>query len=257
MKSAWVWGELPDGFKRVERPPARTLIVRRDMAPSIPVDALFACGATTPEESRYIGRARLELVRLANGEEVLMRPYRHGGLLRSLTRGIFWTWPPRPLRELAVTEEARRRGVATAEIVAALVERVVGPLYRGWLVIRVLQGALDLWTALQGHGFAAGCKSEMIEAAARAVREMHRKGVYHGDLNLRNILIRPEGGELKSYILDFDKASFFPGGVPAAKARRNLARLRRSACKLDRERRYLSGSDWDLFVSFYRGAGAG
>ena len=254
MKSAWVWGDLPDGFKRVERPLARTLIVRRDLAPAIAVDALFARGAATPQESRFIGRARLELVRLANGEEVLLRRYRHGGLLGGLTHRIFWTWPPRPLRELAVTEEARRRGVATAEIAAALVERVVGPLYRGWLVIRVLEGALDLWTALQGLGFAAGDKTEMIEAAARAVRQMHRKGVYHADLNLKNILIRPAGDGLKAYIIDLDKATLFPREVPPRKARANLLRLHRSVCKLDPQRLRLSAGDWESFLRRYESA---
>jgi hypothetical protein len=69
-------------------------------------------------------------------------------------------------------------------------------------------------------------------------------------------LIRREDGELKSYVIDFDKAKFFPGGVPAGKARRNLARLLRSICKLDPKRRYLSESDWERFTGFYREAGA-
>lgn len=252
--SAWLWGELPDGFKRVDELPGRIVIVRRDVETFIPVDALFAQGEMS-EDSRFVGRARLGLVRLANGEEALLRPYRHGGLLRGLTRGIFWTWPPRPLRELAVTEAARRRGVATAEIVAALVERVAGPLYRGWLAIRVLEGALDLWSALQGHEFAAaGGKSEMIRAAAQAVREMHREGVYHGDLNLKNILIRPEGGGLKAYVIDLDKASLYPREVPARKARANLARLRRSVCKLDPQGLRVSGADWEALIRCYQGA---
>ncbi len=253
--SAWFWGELPDGFKRVDSPPARIAVVRRDLAALIPLTALFAQGETMPEESRFVGRARLCLVRLANGEEVLLRPYRHGGLLRGLTRGIFWTWPPRPLRELAVTEAARLRGVPTSEIVAALVERVAGPLYRGWLVIRALQGARDLWSALQGHEFAgAGGKSEMIRAAAQAVREMHRKGVCHGDLNLKNILIRAEGGGLKAYVIDLDKASLYPHEVPARKARANLARLHRSVCKLDPQRSRLSAADWESLLRRYRSA---
>jgi hypothetical protein len=255
MTSTWLWGELPEAFKRVDLlPPARIAVVRRDVEASISVDALFAQGETMSEDSRFVGRARLGLVRLANGEEALLRPYRHGGLLRGLTRGLFWTWPPRPLKELAVTEAARRRGVATAEIVAALVERVIGPLYRGWLVIRVLEGARDLWSALHGHEFAAAGKSAMIRAAAQAVREMHRKGVYHRDLNLKNILIRAEGGGLKAYVIDLDKAMLFPREVPARKARANLARLHRSVCKLDPQRLSLSAADWESLIRCYQSA---
>lgn len=248
----WLWGELPAGFKRIECDSRRTLFVRQDAAGFITAESLTARRETSREESGFVGRRKLGLLRLENGEEMLLRSYRHGGLLRGLTRGLFWTWPPRPLRELAVTEEARYRGVPTSEIVAALVERLGGPFYRGWLVIRVLEGALDLWTALQDHGFAGGRKREMIQAAAQAIREMHRKGVYHGDLNLKNILVRLEADGLKAYMIDLDKARLFPREVPAETAWGNLVRLHRSVCKLDPQRARLSAVDWDWLVRCYQ-----
>jgi serine/threonine protein kinase len=80
---------------------------------------------------------------------------------------------------------------------------------------------------------------------------MHRQGVYHSDLNLKNILVRPEVQAIKSYIIDFDKAKLFLGALPAPLAENNLRRLWRSLSKLDRERKYLSSEDWRRFLEWY------
>jgi 3-deoxy-D-manno-octulosonic acid kinase len=246
-----IWGDLPEGFKKLAAP-ERMVAVRADAVADPNLKDLLIGRSGGEEKSRFRGRAQLSVLRLENGSGALVRRYRHGGALRYLTGGIFTTWPPRPFRELAITEEARRRGVPTVEILAAGIDRIWGPLYRGWLVTRELEGARDLWAVLQEGAFGA---TALLKAVAPAIHRMHHQGIYHGDLNLKNILIRREGDGLKIYLIDFDKARFFPGGVPAAKARRNLARFQRSIAKLDPERRYLSGGDWDDFVDYYREAG--
>lgn len=203
------------------------------------------------EPSPFHGRGRLHLMRMDDGETVLVRPYRHGGIFRHFTGDLFFTWPPRPFQELAVTEEARRRGIRTLEICGAWVERVWGPFYRGWLLTRELRHAHDLWTALQ-NGFYAGADGKsLLRSAAQSVRRMHRSGIYHRDLNLKNIMVRRDNDRITTYIIDFDKAKIFPGEVPPERAQKNLSRLLRSICKLDPDRRCLSQRDWDRFVRFY------
>jgi 3-deoxy-D-manno-octulosonic acid kinase len=80
---------------------------------------------------------------------------------------------------------------------------------------------------------------------------MHRKGVYHADLNLKNILIRSESEKIRAYLIDFDKARLYPHGTPLSQAKRNLNRLSRSARKLDPDRQHLSKEDWAAFMAFY------
>ena len=251
MAGDWFWGDLPEGFEKLRPAPDRLVAVRAAASADLNLECLVNGRSAGREDSGFHGRAKLALIRMENGAGALVRRYCHGGVLRHITGEIFSTWPPRPFRELAITEAARRRGVPTVEILAAGVDRVWGPFYRGWLITREIQGARDLWAALQEDSFA---RRALLEAAARVIRRMHRQGIYHGDLNLKNILIRREDGELKSYVIDFDKAKFFPGGVPAGKARRNLARLRRSIGKLDPQGRYLSGADWEDLVGLYRQA---
>ncbi len=84
-----------------------------------------------------------------------------------------------------------------------------------------------------------------------SVRQMHRVGVYHADLNLKNILIRGDSEKIRAYLIDFDKARLYPHGIPVGQAKRNLKRLLRSARKLDPDRQHLSTEDWDAFMAFY------
>jgi 3-deoxy-D-manno-octulosonic acid kinase len=185
-----------------------------------------------------------------------VRSYCHGGLLRAVTRKVFFTWPPRPLRELAISEELRHRGVPTVEPCGACVEPLWGPFYRGWFITRELTGARDLWESVSGSLMLGFDNAAVLRAAADGVKLLHREGVYHDDLNLKNILVRREDGGLKSYIIDFDKATLFLGRLPEPIAQRNLDRLRRSARKLDPSGRYISEANWKDFLDRYYGNGS-
>jgi hypothetical protein len=247
---ARIWGKIPAGFKTV-RDGHRRIVVREGLEEWL-TGEMFSKGngATTPLR----GRAAIRSVRISGDETALIRSYQHGCLLRTLTGEIFFTWPPRPFRELAITEELRRRGVPTVVVCGACVQPLWGPFYKGWLVTQELRGALDLWAALS-EGFARQAGTEKVwRAVASSLRVLHREGVHHKDLNLKNILVRREAGVVKSYIIDFDKAALFLGQVPARIAQNNIDRLLRSVGKLDPERNYVSEGDWNRFVDWYHGS---
>jgi len=248
----WAWGVVPLGFKKVTDGREGLMIVRDDVEKLLSFEE---CTKTNDsydhEDDRFQGRGKLRALELPNGDAVLIRPYRHGGLFRHLLRGIFFTWPPRPFRELVITEEVRRRGIPTAEVLAACTRRIWGPFYRGWLVTRQLKGGQDLWTAIR-DGFVGETGAEKVfSAVAASLRGLHREGIYHRDLNLKNIVVRRESDGMKGYIIDLDRATLFLGEVPMAVARRNLERLLRSANKLDPKREYFSANDWKRFIEFY------
>jgi 3-deoxy-D-manno-octulosonic acid kinase len=229
------------------------LVVRENLGDSLAIGAVCDNGG---ERSSYQGREPLRCLRLADGERALVRSYHHGGLFRALTNVIFFTWPPRPLRELAISEELRHRGVPTAEPCGACVEPLWGPFYRGWFITRELTGARDLWETVSGSLMIGFDNAAILRAAADGVRRLHREGVYHDDLNLKNILVRREDRGLKSYIIDFDKAALFLGKLPERIAQRNIKRLRRSVRKLDPSGRYISERNWNDFLDRYHDNGA-
>ena len=244
------WGEIPPGFKKIEDGCGSRLILRGDQEGALSARS-WDFSTYSDELTGFQGRERLRTVRLHNGDTALLRRYRHGGVFRRLTRSMFFTWPPRPFCELIITEELRRRGIPTVEVYAACVEPVWGPFYRGWLATRSIPGAQDLWAALRS-GFVRDAGEEgCLRAVARSVRALHREGVYHADLNLKNILLCLENGSVTAYIIDFDKAKLVLGDLPPRLAKNNLDRLLRSAHKLDPDRRYLSSARWDEFSDFY------
>jgi lipopolysaccharide kinase (Kdo/WaaP) family protein len=244
-----IWGEIPQGFTKVRAGRGRWLVVRDDKLDSI---SASVCRAGSRQEvSRFEGREPLRSLGLANGDTALIRPYRHGGVLRACTGSVFWSWPPRPFRELSITEEIRRRGIPTVETYGAYVEQLCGPFYRGWLVTRELTGAQDLWQAFNSGFVQEFGIDRILRAVADSLRTLHREGVYHTDLNLKNILVCKEPGGVKGYIIDFDKAKLVLGNLPPQLVRRNLSRLLRSVNKLDPTRTYFLTSYWDDFVNFY------
>jgi hypothetical protein len=244
------WGPIPDGFERIVGRDRFFMVVRSDIKKLIDIQT-WVDGSDTKSLSSFKGRERLKTVSLRNGHAALLRTYHHGGLFRKLTGRVFFTWPPRPFRELTITEEIRRRGIATVEVYAAGVAQLWGPFYQGWLVTRELKGALDLWMALQ-TGLARRVGVNVVLAAvARTLHALHREGVYHRDLNLKNILVTAEGDDVRGYIIDFDKAKLFLGRLPPELVRNNLQRLLRSVEKLDPQRRFVSRADWREFVSYY------
>lgn len=248
-----IWGVIPHGFKKIVDGAKHRMVVRADLKSSVRVEM---CTAAYPpsEMSHFHGRGKLKSVMLANGETALVRAYHHGGLFGSITGRIFLAWPARPFRELAITEEIRRRGVPTVEVYGACTEIVWGPFYRAWLITRELEGAQDLWAACQNGLFVEMGRERVLRAVAAALRKLHREGVYHSDLNMKNILIRAESEGVRGYIIDFDRARLLLGQVPRQLADRNLKRLLRSVRKLDPERSLFTIEDWECFMAWYHEA---
>lgn len=243
----------PAGYERVTPAPGVTMLVVRGLdAPALaarvlepPADALV----------RHFGRAGLHALPLDDGGCALVRSYRHGGVLRGLTRGWFVSRPPRPFVELTITASARARGVATPEVLAAVVAHGFGPWYRGWLVTREIAGARNLWDALRENLSGYETKGLLLRRVGRALRLMHGRGVEHGDLNLRNILVLDGSVRPDVYIIDLDKARLWRGAVSAVRAHANLRRLLRSINKLDPERVHVRLSDWNSLLEGYDGHG--
>jgi 3-deoxy-D-manno-octulosonic acid kinase len=140
------------------------------------------------------------------------------------------------------------------EVYAAGVERRRGPFYRGCLVTRELRGGKDLWSALQDPAMDPARLRAVLKSAADTIGAMHRQGVYHADLNLKNVLVRCDQENAESYVIDFDRAKLFLGRLPAPLARHNLQRLLRSARKLDPQGRHFSTGAWNQFLDDYHAA---
>lgn len=54
-----------------------------------------------------------------------------------------------------------------------------------------------------------GIQPELVSGLGCFIRRMHRSGVMHMDLSLRNILVRPQDGTWRFLLLDYEDARFF------------------------------------------------
>jgi tRNA A-37 threonylcarbamoyl transferase component Bud32 len=245
---------VPSDFVWVRRG-RRLVLVRKTL--ERPLGRMLLSSEHAPPEGGIPlpgGRGGSYRLSLDSGDDVVVRLCRRGGVLRWFVRDLYWqgTREPRPFVELATTEEARRRGVPAPEPLGARIDRLWSRWYRGVLVTRHLPGAAPLWRALEAGGGAGG-KHEALRAAGRAIRTLWDGGVYHPDMNLNNCLVRAAGGSAEVFVVDFDGAYTVEGAVDETLRARMLARLERSARKLDPSGAVVSGEDLRMLVQGARG----
>lgn len=153
---------------------------------------------------------------------------------------IYLDFTPRVLTELAITEEALRRGVPVPEPLGAIVERFAPGVHRGMMVTRALNG-MTLWEFVRTDDDPK-VRGHVFRLVRHAVDTMHGAGLFHADLNLHNIFVTPVAESFSIVILDLDKARLYPRALPNFMRRRNLARLARSIRKLDPRGLYFDNS---------------
>jgi hypothetical protein len=172
--------------------------------------------------------------------ELFVRFARRGGLMRFVTRDLYFGQHPRPFQELAVAIEAGRRGIPATTPMGAIVETAVCGLYRGAFLTRALDGR-TLWEYLQSKP-AADDRTRVFTLVREGLAAMHRGGLQHADLNLHNFFVCESAAGPSVTLLDLDKARLFPGRLPQRLQRGHLKRLLRSARKLDPDGRFLDSS---------------
>ena len=175
------------------------------------------------------GRAPTALVPLPSGNgRLVLRRLRHGGLLAPLLRSVFLGLG-RPLREVEVTAALRRAGAPVPRPALAVGWRRAGPLWSAAVGTVYEEGTRDALAFLQAR---PGPERVLraCRAAGRAVREFHDAGGRHGDLHVKNLLVRERGRDVAVLVIDLDKARFTPGLTPEERMAQ-VMRLFRSLLK--------------------------
>ena len=203
-------------------------------------DALFARAPTR-------GRGAAPTVNVSTELSMVLRRYRHGGLLGRLT-GALYFGPARALAELAVTARAEASGAPVPHVLCLVLWPIVGPLWSAVIGTREERNALDLLAALRDAKTRAD-RHGLARSAGQAIALLHDAGVEHPDLQLRNVIVRPDGHIV---IIDLDGAVFHRHGrLSVRKRAANLGRLARSAVKNDVWGTLLDARDLAAFAAGY------
>ncbi|MCW9088632.1 MAG: 3-deoxy-D-manno-octulosonic acid kinase [Gammaproteobacteria bacterium] len=184
-----------------------------------------------------------------HGDKVLaLRHYHRGGMPAKLCRDRYlWLGieRSRPWREWQLLKALYQRGLPVPRPVAARICRD-SLSYRGDVVTEVVEGEpLADWLGKKR------LPSTLLASLGRCLRRFHDEGVFHADLNARNILLDEAG---KVTLIDFDRGEL---RNPAESWQRaNMERLKRSLEKFRRQQRHFAfdDEDWKALLRGYGGA---
>lgn len=204
---------------------------------------LFEAARTHPERTRLDGRGPAWAIPGRNARWVV-RHYRRGGWMAPLLDDRYLRLGrPRPFRELAASRAVAARGIPTPRVLAAAVYPA-GLVYRGDLVTELVPGGRDLAEVLFGDAAGRATTAEgggaepgpgidpvaALEASGRLLARMAEAGVYHPDLNAKNLLFAEASDGLRALVIDLDRCVL--RSTPREGDRKRMhARLLRSLAK--------------------------
>jgi len=222
----------------------------------LPVESLLrltgAYGARRRSSPR-VGRGATVTVDAGDGRRFVVKALRRGGLPSRLRGGLYGR--ARLLAEMAILEEAHRRGLPTAAPAFGAVGRTREGREAAVLATEEIPDAVNLTHRLSSPALSPPerrSRRAALRAAGAAVRHAHDLGLNHADLNTGNILVGGARHAESAWVIDLGVSKL---GAPLASGRRasNLVRLLRSAEKhLGREPGRLRDA-----VAFLRGYLAG
>ena len=150
----------------------------------------------------------------------VLRHYYRGGMMEKLSKDAYlYTGlnKTRAIAELALLETLYNEGFSVPKPIAAKVTRS-GLHYRGDIIIERVSDSKDLVAKLGREPML----TEQWQALGACIAKFHQRGVFHADLNAKNILITPK----QFYLIDFDRGELRTPNQSWQKA--NLDRLLRS-----------------------------
>lgn len=163
-------------------------------------------------------------------QQLVLRHYHRGGLVGRLFKDTYcWLGlgRTRAWQEMYLLAELWRLGLPVPAPVAARVV-VSGFWYRADLITARIPDVVPLADVIADLPVVA------LQQVGRTILRFHQAGLYHVDLNPRNIVVNPITEEV--FLLDFDRCRLFAKPLDPLRARANLNRLHRAFVKLNEQR---------------------
>jgi tRNA A-37 threonylcarbamoyl transferase component Bud32 len=219
---------VPDGYE-VQRERGATVVALPSVMKEV-CDAIRTAGSLHDAAARvatrsFHGRGSAHVM-----NDWVVRHYRRGGAIAKVSHDAYVrAGTPRPLRELHASTAARRKGVRTPEVVAAIVY-AHGLVYRGDIATRIIPDSRSLADiAINAQRADRDTRLQAWRATGALLRSAFDAGVHHADLNLGNILVVGE----TALLIDLDRAHVSDDAVSGARRAAMLARFHRSRRKLE------------------------
>lgn len=182
---------------------------------------------------------------------VVLRQYLRGGWVAKISRQSYFfstVSRSRPFREYHLLATLYDLGLPVPRPVAALCKHS-GIISTGAIMTARISSAQTLADVLPGNSGDPEPGAELWKDIGKCIRRFHDAGVWHADLNARNIML--DAGQ-QIFLIDFDRARFTPGNPVNGKG--NMDRFKRSLSKLwPRGEISAMQPAWDQVMAGYRG----
>ena len=245
--------KIPASFSLVEKGRASLLLKEeyKNLLLTQGVDDVKTYLKNSRQTAHYLkGRTFHPSIPFEDEKRMVLRQYSHGGLLRAITGNLYF-FGKRSFRELALTEEVRSSGIPTIPSLGAIHHRIFFPFYQAYFLSLEVSHAMDLiryFNGMEAHPSRENISSKRktIRSAGLLIRQFHQAGFFHGDLQLKNILVA--GDEL--LLIDFDR-SYRKPTLSTHERMKNLLRLNRSVEKWRRLGLPITRTDrWRFFLAY-------
>jgi 3-deoxy-D-manno-octulosonic acid kinase len=154
----------------------------------------------------------------------VLRHYWRGGMIgKIISDQYLYTGfkNTRVYKEYLLLTELERRGLNGPKPLAANIAKH-GLYYRGDLISQAIPNAESLLEILKTRTLTG----DEITTIGQTIADFHKQGVFHGDLNINNIMLDNSG---KAYLIDFDRGHLVAPLNASLNA--NIQRLNRSFIK--------------------------
>jgi serine/threonine protein kinase len=247
--------QIPASFSLIEKGRVSLLLKEeyKNLLLAQGIDDLKTFLKENSQRAHYLkGRTLHPSIPFEDGKRMVLRQYSHGGLLGAFTGNLYF-FGARSFRELALTEEIRSCGIPTIPSIGAIHHWIFFPFYQACFLSLEVPHAMDLIQYFNGIGAHPSLenissKRKTIRSLGLLIRQFHQAGFFHGDLQLKNILVA--GDQL--LLIDFDR-SYRKSILPVKERMRNLLRLNRSVEKWRRFGLPITRTDRLRFFLAYAG----
>ena len=245
--------QIPASFSLIEKGKVSLLLKEeyKNLLLARGIDDIKTFLKKSSKTAHYLkGRTPHPSVPLEDGKRMVLRQYSHGGLLRAITGNLYFSGA-RSFRELALTEEIRSCGVPTILSIGAIHHCIFFPFYQAYFLSVEVPRAVDLiqyFNEIEEPPSPENisAKRRTIRSVGLLIRQFHQAGFFHGDLQLKNILVA--GDHL--FLIDFDR-SYRKSVLPVKERMKNLLRLNRSVEKWRRLGLPITRTDrWRFFLAY-------
>lgn len=185
-------------------------------------------------------------------KNLVLRHYKRGGLVAKISNDSFLFSSialTRCYKELEVLQHLRNNKVNVPRPIAGKVSRR-GLFYKADIITELVPNAIELHELLQCEALTAAT----WQAIGLQIQKMHKAQVFHGDINVKNIMLTKQSSPAIIHLLDFDKCDIKHGnGWKNA----NLLRFKRSLLKQKanhegkQQAYHYCPSDWEELLKGY------